>query len=127
MNPRASEGIAGLLEWSGPIIFDRLRDAYLDRVSDCDKATRLAKLHAQIWRSLLIGDLKAFETLRGALVLDLAHAGLTLDHLAAADNETMRELVAIVIARFRRAPNVTQGYRLAFRQLATSLGFSRAA
>lgn len=127
MNPRASEGIAGLLEWSGPIIFDRLRGAYLGRVGDCDKATGLAELHAQVWRALLIGDLAAFETLRGALVLQLAQAGLTLDHLAAADNETMRELVAIVIARFRRAPSVTQGYRLAFRQLATSLGFSRAA
>ena len=127
MNPKASEGIAGLLEWSEPIIFDRLRDAYLDRVSDCDKAMLFANLHAQVWRSLLSGDSAGFESSRGALVVRLAQAGLTLEHLAAADNETMRELVAIVIARFRRAPSVAQGYRLAFRQLATSLGFSRAA
>jgi hypothetical protein len=127
MNPQTSEGIAGLLEWSEPIIFDRLREAYLDHIRDGAKAMKLARLHAQVWRSLLVGDLPAFESLRGALVLQLAQAGLTLDHLAAADNQTMRELVAIVIARFRRTPSVAQGYRLAFRHLATRLGFSRAA
>lgn len=121
MNAQAAEGLAGLLEWSGPVIFDRLSLAYARRLSNCDAARALAKQHCRVWRSLLQGDCERFEAERAELLRLLAKSGLTLDHLADADNQTMAELVEIVIARFRRSPRTSQGYHLALLQLAMQL------
>ncbi len=52
----------------------------------------------------------------------LEQYGLTLDHLAEADSETMVELLEIVIARFRHSPQASRGYHLALIQLAGILG-----
>ena len=127
MNPQASEGFSGLLEWSGPVIFDRLRLAYARQIDDGQGATRLAKLHCRVWRALLMGDLNAFEAERSELVAQLGLVGLNLDCLAEADYQTMAELVEIVIARFRRSPRTSQGYHLALLQLATMLRQPQAA
>ena len=54
MNSSASDGLSGLLEWSEPVIFDRLRDAYASRVSDAGIAWALARLHARVWRALTV-------------------------------------------------------------------------
>ena len=121
MNPQASEGFSGLLEWSGPVIFDRLRLAYARRIADGEWASRLAKLHCRVWRALLMGDLDAFEADRTELVAELRLVGLSLDCLAEADYQTMAELVEIVVARFRRSPRTSQGYHLALMQLASML------
>ena len=127
MNPQASEGFSGLLEWSGPVIFDRLRLAYARRIADGEWATRLAKLHCRAWRALLMGDLNAFEARRTELTVQLRLVGLSLDCLAEADNQTMVELVEIVVARFRRSPRTSQGYHLALLQLAGTLLHAQAA
>jgi len=121
MNSQAAEGLTGLLEWSGPVIFDRLCMAYAKRIRNHDNARRLAKQHCRVWRALLEGDAGGFESERGILARDLGKAGLTLDDLADADNQTMNELVEIVIARFRRSPRTSQGYHLALLQLAMQL------
>jgi len=122
MKPQTSEGLSGLLEWSGPVIHDRLSIAYQARVADPLMVTRLCRLHASVWRALLSGNMSAFEFRRAELVRQLAPVGLTLDHVAEADEQTMNELVEIVIARFRRSPRTSQGYHLALLQLA---GFLR--
>ncbi len=127
MNPQANDGLTGLLEWSGPIIYDRLRLAYANHVPDVLSGARLARLHAKVWRALLAGDLAGFESLRAELVMHLSQVGLTLDHLAHADGETMNELVEIVIARFRRSPRLSQGYHLALLRLASYLRPDQAA
>jgi hypothetical protein len=127
MNPQASEGFSGLLEWSGPVIFDRLRLAYTRRIADGEWASRLARLHCRVWRALLMGDLNVFEAERSELVEQLRLVGLSLDCLAEADNQTMIELVEIVIARFRRSPHTSQAYHLALIQLASALRYSQAA
>jgi len=121
MNPQASEGFSGLLEWSGPVIFDRLRLAYARRIADGEWASRLAKLHCRVWRALLMGDLDSFEAQRNELVAQLKLVGLSLDCVAEADNQTMAELVEIVVARFRRSPQTSQAYHLALMQLAGTL------
>ena len=121
MNSEAADGLSGLLEWSGPVIFDRLCLAYANRIRNHENARRLAKQHCRVWRALLEGNAAGFESERAKLVKDLARAGLNLDHLADADNQTMAELVEIVIARFRRSPRTSQGYHLALLQLAMQL------
>jgi hypothetical protein len=121
MNPQTIETLSGLLEWSGPVIHDRLRLAYQARLSDPQCIGRLCRLHSSVWRALLSGDIGVFEALRAELGLQLAQAGLTLDHVAAADHATMRELSEIIIARFRRSPRTSHGYRLALLQLASFL------
>ena len=121
MQPQTADGLAGLLEWSGPVIFDRLLLAYVRCLGRNERTQQLAKLHGRVWRALLMGDLAQFETLRNELVERLASAGLTLDHLADADNQTMAELVDIVIARFRRSPRASHGYHMALLQVAGQL------
>jgi hypothetical protein len=127
MNTQTNEGFTGLLEWSGPVIYDRLRLAYQARLSDPLTVARLSRLHANVWRALLSGQTSSFESLRAQLTQQLVQVGLTLDHLAEADSDTMTELLEIVIARFRRSPKVSQGYHLALMQLASFLHPSQAA
>jgi hypothetical protein len=122
MSTAADEGLSGLLEWSEPIIFDRLREAYSERLADFGAALSLARIHSRVWRALIEGDMKRFETQRTLLTDALNQRGLELDSLAEADSRTMTELVDIVVARFRRSPRLAQGYHLALIQLATRLG-----
>ncbi|MGD1038650.1 MAG: hypothetical protein ABR878_16050 [Roseiarcus sp.] len=44
----ARDGRLGLLEWSEPVIFDRLRDAYCRRLADEDAGFALARLHCRV-------------------------------------------------------------------------------
>jgi hypothetical protein len=127
LNSPASEGLSGLLEWSEPVIFDRLREAYRLRVPDISAAWRLARLHSRVWRALISGDMMKFEALRGELLDELAERGLDLDCLAEADAQTMTELVEIVVARFQRSQRVARGYHLALIELAGRLPSARAA
>jgi hypothetical protein len=122
MKPQTNEAMTGLLEWAGPVIYDRLRIAYEMHLPDRLTAMSLAKSHARVWRALLSGDMQAFEALRADMVLQLVDRGLTLDHLAEADADTMTELLEIVIARFRRSPGASRNYHLALMRLATYLG-----
>jgi hypothetical protein len=122
MSSSAADGFSGLMEWSEPIIFDRLRDAYFDRLADYSLAVRLARSHARVWRALIEGDMGRFENLRAALSDALEQHGLNLDCLADADAQTMAELVEVVVARFRRSPRLAQSYHLALIHLAGQLG-----
>ncbi len=117
----ARDGRLGLLEWSEPVIFDRLRDAYRRRLADEDAGGTLARLHCRVWRALIAGDMVKFERLRSELVVAIGRRGLDLDSLADADAQTMAELLEIVIARFQRSERVAKGYHLALIELAGRL------
>jgi hypothetical protein len=121
MQSPINEEMSGLLEWAGPVIYDRLRIAYEAYVPERLTAINLAKSHARVWRALLSGDMAMFEAQRADLLLMLVQHGLTLDHLSEADSETMAELLEIVIARFRRSPKISRGYHLALIRLASYL------
>jgi len=115
------DGCLGLLEWSEPVIFDRLRHAYRERIADDRAAWALARLHCRVWRVLIAGDMVQFERLRGELVAAHEQYGLDLDSLAEADAQTMAELVEIVIARFQRSERIARGYHLALMDLTRRL------
>ncbi len=117
----ARDGRLGLLEWSEPVIFDRLLEAYRQRLADVEAGWALARLHCRVWRALIAGDIGKFERLRGELVLALGHRGLDLDSLAEADAQTMAELLEIVIVRFRRSERMAKGYHLALIELGARL------
>ena len=127
MDSPVAEGLSGLKEWSEPVIFDRLRDAYSRNVSDAPTAWRFARLHARVWRALISGETDSFQKLRGELIAALAEQGLDLECLADADSGTMTELLEIVIARFRRSQRVAKGYHLALMALAGRLTMAQAA
>ena len=116
-----TDGRLGLLEWSEPVIFDRLRHAYHQRVDDDQACLALARLHCRVWRALIAGDMAAFEKLRAALISILEEYGLELNSLAEADAQTMAELVEIVIARFQRSERIAKGYHLTLMDLARRL------
>jgi len=122
-----AEGLSGLLQWSEPVIFDRLLDAYRRRLKDPQICRSLARSHARVWRALISGDMMQFETLRSELVEALASQALDLDCLADADERTLTELVEIVVARFHRSQRVATGYHLALIKLAGSLTPAHAA
>jgi hypothetical protein len=117
----ARDGRLGLLEWSEPVIFDRLRDAYRRRVADAEAGWALARLHCRVWRALIAGDMSEFERLRGELLVAIVQRGLKLDSLAEADAQIVSELLEIVIARFQRSERVAKGYHLALIELAARL------
>ncbi len=119
-----TEARQGLLEWSEPVIFDRLRHAYRQRVDDDAAGLVLARLHCRVWRALIAGDMAAFGRMRAALVITLRNNGLELDDLAEADLQTMAELIEIVIARFQRSERIARGYHLALVDLAHSLALA---
>jgi hypothetical protein len=121
MNANAADGYSGLLEWADPIIFDRMLEVYGAKVSDLKVVWRLARLHARVWRALIEGDLRAFESRRNELVAALAQEDLDLDRVAEADERTLRELLTVVVDRFHRMPRVSMGYHLALLELARRL------
>lgn len=122
-----SEGFSGLQEWSEPLIFDRLLDAYQTLLRDDVLTQGLSRMHARVWRALIGGDMSGFEALRETLVVALQPCGLTLDHLAEVDGAIMVELLDVVISRYHRSQRMAKAYHLALMQLAGRLGPAPAA
>jgi len=126
MQGNAADGFTGLLQWADPIIFDRMLEAYGAHVSDLKTVWRLARMHARVWRALIEGDLKGFETKRAELIAALSEEDLDLDRVAEADARTLQELLTVVVDRFHRMPRVSMGYHLALLDLAGRLQPPRA-
>jgi hypothetical protein len=117
----AEDGRLGMLEWSEPVIFDRLRETYGAYIAEEEWVWRLARHHCRVWRALIAGDMAKFEDLRlelGAMLQDL---GLNLACVAAADARALTELNEIINARFQRCSRLAKGYRLALIELAKGL------
>jgi hypothetical protein len=117
----AADGLLGLLEWSEPVIFDRLRETYRARVAEEALIWNLARQHCRVWRALIVGDMGKFEVLRRELVGTLERLGLNIGCVVDADAQTLTELNEIVAARFQRCARLAQGYRLALTELAGRL------
>jgi hypothetical protein len=117
----AEDGRLGMLEWSEPVIFDRLRETYGDYVAEEEWVWRLARQHCRGWRALIAGDMTKFEDLRLELGAMLQALGLNLACVAAADAGALAELNEIVNARFQRCSRLAKGYRLALIELAKGL------
>ncbi len=122
-----SEGFSGLQEWSEPLIFDRLLDAYQSLLRDDVLSHGLARMHGRVWRALISGDMSGFEALRETLIVALEPCGLTLDHLAEVDGDIMVELLDVVLSRYHRSQRMARVYHLALMQLAGRLGPTPAA
>jgi hypothetical protein len=116
-----SEGFSGLQQWAEPVIFDRLFAAYQELLADDTLALSMARLHGRVWRALIGGDMRGFESLRETLVGVLGHCRLTLDHLAEVDGEIMIELLDVVLSRYHRSRRTAIAYHLALMELAGRL------
>ncbi len=117
----AADGLLGMLEWSEPVIFDCLCEAYRARVTEEALAGALAHQHCRAWRALIAGDMGTFVVLRGELTAMLARRSLPVGWAAEADAGTLVELNEIVAARFQRCARLARGYRLALVELAKRL------
>jgi hypothetical protein len=117
----AEDGRLGMLEWSEPVIFDRLRETYGAYVAEEEWVSRLARQHCRVWRALIAGDMATFDDLRLELVATLKELGLDLACVAAADTRALMELNEIINARFQRCSRLAKGYRLALLELAKGL------
>jgi hypothetical protein len=118
MNANPADGYAGLLQWSDPIIFDRMLEAYGASVSDLKVVWRLARLHSRVWRAMIEGDFRAVDNRRGELINALEQEDVELDTVADADSRTLRELLTVVVDRFHRMPRVSLSYHMALLELA---------
>jgi len=117
----AADGLIGLLEWSEPVIYDRLLMAYRARLGDQAVVWKLARLHCRVWRALIAGDMSKFEICRDDLVLALGENRLSLDNLAADDSGIMIELLDVVMARYHNSMRTAKSYHLALIELAGRL------
>jgi hypothetical protein len=114
-------GLAGLREWSDPIIFDRLLEAYRRRIGVGAPAWSMTRLHALTWKAAISGDITAFEKARWKLANAMHDHRLDGADLADADTEIIVELLEIVMARFQRSPSTARSYHLALIALAGRL------
>jgi hypothetical protein len=121
MNADAALGLSGFLEWSEPVIFDRLVLAYQVRLGLGPMARKLARLHARTWRALILGDMAKYDALRWDLIEALDECPLDLEDLADADAQILVELLDIVMARYQRSRQTAKGYHLALIALAGRL------
>jgi len=121
LNGGAAEGLSGLLEWSEPVIYDRLLMAYRSRLGDQAAVWKLARLHCRVWRALISGDMDQFEKNRNELVAALAENRLSLDHLAGDDAGIMIELLEVVMARYHNSMRTAKSYHLALIELGCRL------
>jgi hypothetical protein len=121
LNSEAADGLSGLLEWSEPVIYDRLLMAYRSRLGDKAAIWKLARLHCRVWRALIAGDMARFEIGRNDLVIALRESDLSLDHLAADDSGIMMELLEVVMARYHNSMRTAKTYHLALLELAGRL------
>jgi len=121
----SADGRHGLLEWAEPVIYDRLRDVYQQRLGAGANAIGLARLHCRVWRALIAGDEANYECLRAELVAAVTRGGLEVACLDRGDAETMVELLDIVVARFQRSERQASSYRLALFEFAERLAARR--
>ena len=121
INADVAFGLAGFLEWSEPVIFDRLAEAYRARLGPGSLHQTLARMHARTWRALIAGDMPQYASLRNDLIAVLDECRLDADDLANVDGEILVELLDIVMARFQRSISTAKGYHLALIALAARL------
>jgi hypothetical protein len=121
MNADAALGLTGFLEWSEPVIFDRLVEAYQTHLGRGPEARKIARLHARTWRALIVGDMAKYDALRWDLVEALDESPLDLEDLAEADSQILVELLDIVMTRYQRSMRTAKGYHLALIALAGRL------
>jgi hypothetical protein len=119
-NGDATAGLAGLREWSEPIIFDLLLEAYRQRLGVGASAWTLARLHSRVWKAAIHGDAQRLETARFDLARALGEQYLG-EEMAGADSQIIAELLDIVMARFQRSASVARSYHLALIALAGRL------
>jgi hypothetical protein len=121
MNADAALGLSGFLEWSEPVIFDRLVATYQAHLGLGPLPRKLARLHSRTWRALILGDMAKFDALRWDLVEALDETTLDLENLADADAQILDELLDIVMARYQRSMRTAKAYHLALIALAGRL------
>src|SRR5579872_204651 len=121
MNADAALGLSGFLEWSDPVIFDRLVEAYQAHLGRGPDARKFARMHARSWRALIVGDMAKYDALRWDLVDALDEHPLDLEDLADADAQILVELTEVVMTRYQRSMRTAKGYHLALIALAGRL------
>ena len=123
-NSDVEEALAGLLEWSEPVVFDCLRECYGFRLEE-SQAKSLAHRHMRQWRAAIAGDTARSDELRRDLVAALAAFDLDVGCVVEADSCALAELYEIAVARFGRSPRSKQAYRDALTALAGKLAPSK--
>jgi hypothetical protein len=118
VNASAAAGLSGLLEWSEPVIYDRLVEAYQARLGRGSSPWSLARMHARTWRAMIAGDMSKYAALRRDLIGALAECGLDSDDLAQADAQILLELLEVVMTRYQRSMRTAKSYHLALIVLA---------
>jgi hypothetical protein len=128
-NAEAVDGLAGLSEWSSPIVFDRLLEAYRfrlgDELGDGPTIRLLVYLHCQVWQALIGGDLAKFRVLRHNLRSTMRRRNLSLNVVELVDADIMSELLAVVMMRYRRSTDDAVSYHLALLEIAGRLKSTR--
>ena len=125
-SPSAHE-IADLFGLTSSATLTRLQNAYAARILQPRDAWRLALMHIRVWRALIDGDPQVFESERAKLSAELGAEGLTLEDFADEDNQTLADLLEMVIARFQNSPTLLREFHGLLIQISRQVGAARAA
>lgn len=127
MKSATAAEISELFGWTSAATLTRLQNAYAARLIEPKGAWRLALVHLRVWRALIDGDPKAFESERAKLVEQLEAEGLALDDFADEDMQTLSELLELVITRFQNSPSLLREFHTALLAISRQVVPNRAA
>ena len=111
-----------LVEWSAPLIADRLSKIYEACLTGDQQRVRLMILqHCHLWRNLLLEERSHAQSARRELVRLGKLAGLKSHMLDRIDEVVLDELTDVVVARFHRSPATARDYSRSLIRAASSL------
>jgi hypothetical protein len=101
---------ADMLSWAAPLVRDRIA-AFWDQAACRDGAAeRLCDLHWRVWRCALSGLPHGAASSRRDLVQLVRAASLPAQKVYDADEAVIDEIAEVIVARYRRSPNLAKDY-----------------
>ena len=109
--PDLSAAQRDLLEWSQPLIADRVSDFYAACFDgDQDRLRMMKQQHCYVWRNLLLQDCDRIQPGRRQLVLLGKRSGIDSETLDQIDEAVLDELAEIIAVRFHRSAAKVRDY-----------------
>jgi hypothetical protein len=117
-----------ILDWSGPLVSDRIADAYeLCLGGDRFLCQPMSRQHARVWRMIISADKRRAADARRDLLALARASRLGAEAIDAIDRLVLDELIDVIAARFQRSPAATRRYSRLLIEAAATLTETRLA
>jgi hypothetical protein len=117
-----------ILDWSGPLVSDRIADAYdICLGGDVALCRPMSRQHARLWRMIISSDKRRAAAARRDLLILARASRLGAEAIDAIDRLVLDELIDVIAARFQRSPSATRRYNRLLIEAAATLTETRLA